>query len=51
MPPTLLGVLLPTCGVIPFVPGGPVGQYLAEATPERLLPALIRARIRPTMTI
>ena len=31
MLPTLLGVLLLTCVVIQFVPGGPVEQYLAEA--------------------
>ena len=31
MLPTLLGVLLLTFGVLQFVPGGPVEQYLAEA--------------------
>ncbi|GAB4400308.1 MAG: ABC transporter permease subunit [Rhodoferax sp.] len=31
MIPTLLGVLLVTFGIIQFVPGGPVEQYLAEA--------------------
>ena len=31
MVPTLLGVLVITFGIIQFVPGGPVEQYLAEA--------------------